>query len=109
MPLIQVSSRGLRYDFRKKTLKKCAKASAINRFADQLWMFRISQPNSTWVTMNCTLSRLGSTRPVVEQQQDAGKDLHGEQEQGHAPEVVPDLLRVNRHTLLGDEAPHIAE
>ncbi len=56
MPLTQVSSRGFRYDFRKNTLKKCANASPISRFADQLWMLRISQPNCTCVTMNCTLS-----------------------------------------------------
>ena len=56
MPVSHVSSRGLRYDFRKNTLKKCANASAIRRFADQLWTLRISQPNSTCVTMNWTLS-----------------------------------------------------
>ena len=32
------------------------KAAKIIRFADQLWIERISQPNSTLVTMNCTLS-----------------------------------------------------
>jgi hypothetical protein len=32
------------------------KADRISRFADQMWIDRISQPNATRVTMNWTLS-----------------------------------------------------
>ncbi len=32
-------------------------ADKIIRLADQLWIERISQPNSTRVMMNCTLSK----------------------------------------------------
>ena len=48
-------------------------------------------------------------RAVVEQQQDAGGHLDGEQEQRHAAQVVPELLRVDRHALLGDEVADAAQ
>ncbi len=51
MPLSHVSSRGLRYDFRKKTLNMCANAVRIIRFALQEWIERISQPKRTCVMM----------------------------------------------------------
>ena len=55
------------------------------------------------------LVRLAGARTVVEQQQNAGEDLNGEQEQRHAAEVIPDLLRVDRHAFLRDEMPHVGE
>ena len=56
-----------------------------------------------------TLIRFAGARTIVEQQQNAGEDLHREQKQRHAAEVVPDLLRVDRHALLGDKMPHVGE
>src|SRR5215510_7968191 len=53
-PLSQVRSRGGLYALRNRTEKRWTKAAAIIRFADQEWIDRISQPNSTWVTMNWT-------------------------------------------------------
>src|SRR5581483_8463707 len=55
------------------------------------------------------LVRFGGARPVVEQEQDAGEDLHAEEEQRQATEVVPNLLRVNRDALLFDEVADLAE
>src|SRR5579883_3485706 len=56
IPLNHVSSRGLRYDLRKKTLNIWAMAVRIMTLAPQEWMERISQPNRTRVMMYCTLS-----------------------------------------------------
>ena len=110
MPLSQVSSRGLRYDFRKNTLKKCANASAdqqIRRPAVDV----ANQPAELHLRDDelHALVGFGRARPVVEQQQDAGEHLHAEQEQRHAAEVVPDLLRVDRHALFGDEVADVAQ
>src|SRR5262249_47501597 len=55
------------------------------------------------------LVRFGGARQIVEQEQDAGEDLDAEQKQRHPAEVVPDLLRVNRDALLGDEVPDLGE
>jgi hypothetical protein len=51
----------------------------------------------------------GGARAVVEQQQDAGGDLDGEQKQRQPAQVVPDFLRMDRDALLGDEMLDVAE
>ena len=51
----------------------------------------------------------GRARAVVEQQENAREHLHAEQEHRHPAEVVPDLLRVNRHALFGDEMADAAQ
>jgi hypothetical protein len=52
---------------------------------------------------------LVGARPVVQQEHDAGRDLHADQEQRHAAHVVPDLVGVDRHALLGHEVADAAE
>src|SRR3989338_65739 len=53
-PVTQVNSRGGLYAFRKNVEKRCTKAESTIRLADQEWIERISQPNSTFVIMNFT-------------------------------------------------------
>src|SRR6185436_3994334 len=43
------------------------------------------------------------TRPVVQQQKNSGADLHAEEKQGHAAEVIPDGMAMNRDFLLTRE------
>src|SRR5439155_27120195 len=43
------------------------------------------------------------------EEQNAGENLHGKQEQRESAEVVPDFLRMKRYALLGDELLDVAE
>ena len=107
--MTQVSSRGLRYDFSRKTLKRCANATRdqqIGRPAVDV----ANQPAELHLRddeLHALVGFLGA-RPVVEEQQNAGGDLDAEEKQRHPAQVVPDLLRVDRDALLGDEVPHAA-
>ena len=59
-PLIQVSSRGGRYAFRKNTLKRWANTAPTMRFAAHACTERMSQPKGTCATMKRTLSNADS-------------------------------------------------
>ena len=49
--------------------------------------------------LNALKSALGAW-PVIKQKQDAGHDLDRKQEKGHAAEVVPDRMAMERNLLL---------
>ena len=49
------------------------------------------------------LVRLLGTRPIVDQQENSGSDLHHEEEERHSPHVVPDRVLVDRNFLLPGE------
>src|SRR6185295_13533524 len=48
-------------------------------------------------------------RPVVQQQKNAGADLHAEKKQGHAAEVIPDRVAMNRDFFLARELSYRAD
>src|SRR5262245_14597704 len=54
IPIIQFSSRGLRYAPVKNTRIMCRMTAAIIKFDDQRWMLRRNQPNGTIVLTRFT-------------------------------------------------------
>src|SRR5947208_3396597 len=56
-----------------------------------------------------TLERGFGAGPVIEEEQNAGRDLNHEKKKRHAPEVVPDGLPMDGDRFLGGKGPDTIE